>query len=111
MKICVLAVLAYRNSFILFNQLISNDNCLRLFLACGRKEMKKKKPIKSKRKTYDLFDHKSVFQNECHAKELHILTTLWSRCCKVLPFFQLFRQDFSFEISLLIMKNTVTKRH
>ena len=111
MKICVLAVLAYRNSFILFKLLILNDNCLRLFLACGRKEMKKKKPIKSKRKTYDLFHQKTVFQNECHAKELHILTTLSSRCCKVLPFFQLFQQDFSFEISLLTMKNTVTKRH
>ena len=102
MKICVLAVLAYRNSFILFKLLILIDNCLRLFLACGRKEMKKKKPIKSKRKTYDLFQQKTVFQNECHAKELHILTALSSRCCKVLLFFQLFQQDFSFEISLSV---------
>ena len=61
MKICVLAVLAYRNSFILFKLLILNDNCLRLFLACGRTEMKKEKPIKSKRKTYDLFHQKTVF--------------------------------------------------
>ena len=37
--------------------------------------MKKKKPIKSKRKTYDLFHQKTEFQNECHAKEWHILTT------------------------------------
>jgi len=33
-------------------------NCLRLFLACRRKEMKKKKPIKSKRKTHDVFHQK-----------------------------------------------------
>ena len=52
------AVLAYCNSFILFKLLILNDNCLRLFLACRRKEMKKKKPIKSKRKTHDVFHQK-----------------------------------------------------
>ena len=34
--------------------------------------MKKKKRIKSKRETYDLFHRKTAFQNECHAKELHI---------------------------------------
>ena len=34
--------------------------------------MKKKKLIKSKRKTYELFHQKTAFQNECHAKELHI---------------------------------------
>ena len=73
--------------------------------------MKKKKPIKSKRKTYDLFHQKTVFQNECQVKELHILTTLSSCCGKVLSFFQRFAQDFSFEISLLTMNNTVTKRH
>ena len=109
MKVCVLAVLAYRSSSILFKLLILNDNCLRL--ACGRKEMKKKKPVKGKRKTYHLFHQKTVFQNECHAKELHILTTLSTRCCKVFPIFQLFQQNFSFEISLLTVKNTLSKRH
>ena len=100
MKICVLAVLAYRNSFILFKLLKLNDNCLRLFLACGRTEMKKKKPIKSKRKTYDLSHQKIVFQNECHAKELHILTTLSSRCLRFFLFWTfsagVFVWDFSF---------------
>ena len=34
--------------------------------------MKKKKPIKNKKKSYDLFHQKTAFQNECHAKEFHI---------------------------------------
>ena len=65
-KMCVLAVLAYRNSFI--NDKVNHSN---IFLAVDKK-MKKKKPIKSKRKTYDLFQQKTAFQNESHAKELHI---------------------------------------
>ena len=81
------AVLAYCNSFILFKLLILNDNCLRLFLACGRKEVKKTKPIKSKRKTYDLSHQKTVFQNEYHAKEP---CTFWQHYCLVVVRFFLF---------------------
>ena len=105
MKMCVLAVLAYRNSFI--NDKVNRSN---IFLACRKKKMKTEKPIKSKRKTYDLFHRKTAFQNECHAKD-DIRTTLSFRCCKVVSFFQRFQQDFSFENSLLTMNNTVTKRH
>ena len=41
------------------------------FLPVEKKNLKKK-PIKSKEITYDLFHQKTAFQNECHAKELHI---------------------------------------
>ena len=84
------------------------------FLPLEKKKLKKKKkPIKSKRKTY-LFHQKTAFQNKVTQKSCtfrDILTTLLSRGCKVLSFFQRFQQDFSFENSLLTMNNTVTKRH
>ena len=78
-----------------------NANCLRLFRGCRRKEMKKKKPIKSKRKTYDLSHQKTVFQNEYHAKEP---CTFWQHYCLVVVRFFLFSTfpagffvwDFSF---------------
>ena len=43
-----------------------------IFFLPVEKKMKKEKPIKSKRKTYELFHQKTAFQNECHAEELHI---------------------------------------
>ena len=85
---CVLAVLAYRNSVI--NDKVNHSN---IFLAFRKKKLKKKKkPIKSKRKTYDLFHQKTAFQNEVTQKSCtfhDILTTLLSRGCKVLSFFRL----------------------
>ena len=60
---CLLAVLAYRNSFI--NDKVNHSN---IFLA-GRKKKETNQELK---KTYDLFHQKTTFQTECHAKELHI---------------------------------------
>ena len=89
------AALAYCNSFILFKLLILNDNCLRLFLACRKKEMEKKKPIKSEKKTLATFFTKIRIPKRISRKRaLHILTTLLSRCCKVLPFFNFFSRIF-----------------
>ena len=110
MKKCVLAVLAYRNSFI--NDKVNHSN---IFLACRKKiEKKKRNQSRVKAKLTTFFTKKphsktNVTQKSCTFHD--ILRTLLSRCCKVLSFFQRFQQDFSLKNSLLTMNSTVTKRH
>ena len=83
-KMCVLAVLAYRNSFI--NDKVNHSN---IFLACRKKnEEKETNQVKEKLTTF--FTKKphsktKVTQKSCTFQD--ILTTLLSRCLKVLSFF------------------------
>ena len=106
MKMCVLTVLAYRNSFI--NDKVNHSN---IFLARRKKNEKKRNQSRVKKKLTTFLTKKphsktNVTQKSCTFHD--ILTTLLSRCCKVLSFFQRFQQDFWFENSLLTMNNTVT---
>ena len=85
MKMCVLAVLAYRNLFI--NDKANHSN---IFLAC-RKKKRKRNQSRVKEKLTTFFTKNShsktnVTQKSCTFHD--ILTTLSSRCCKVRSFFQ-----------------------
>ena len=83
-----------------------------IFFLPVEKKMKTEKPIKSKRKTYDLFHQKTALQNECHAKDdIRITFKYRFVVVRLFLFFQRFQQDFSFQNSLLTTNNTVTKRH
>ena len=84
------------------------------FLPVEKKKRKKKNQSRVKEKFTTFVTKKphsktNVTQKSCTFHD--ILTTLLSRRCKVLSFFERFQQDFSFENSLLTMNNTVTKRH
>ena len=98
-KIGVLAVLAYGNSFIHFKLLVMTIVYVFL-LSVEETKWRKRNQSRVKEKPTTFFTKKTVFQNECNAKELHILTTLSSRCCKVLPFLnfssRIFRLRFFF---------------
>ena len=87
-----------------------NANCLRLFLACRRKEMKKKKPIKSKRKTHDVFHQKpysktNVTQKSSPFLQLYRFVVLRCSPWAVVRFFLL----STFENYFLTMKNSYHK--
>ena len=108
-KMCVLAVLAYRNSFI--NDKVNHSN---IFLA-WRKKMKKKRNQSRVKRNLRPFSPKNRIPNRMSRKRVAHSMTFWQHFSLVVVrfflFFQRFQQDFWFENSLLTMNNTVTKRH
>ena len=81
MEMCVLAVFAYRNSFIHFKLLIMPIAYLRLFLACRRKEMKKKR-VNEKLTT---FFTKNRISKRMSRKGVALSDNMFTMgCCKVL---------------------------
>ena len=76
------------------------------FLPVEEKKRRKRNQSRVKEKLTTFFT-KTVLQKECHAKELHILTTLSFRCSPwaVVRFFLL----STFENSFLTMKNSYHK--
>ena len=87
-KMCLLAVLAYRNSFI--NDKVNHSN---IFLA-GRKKKETNQELKKLTTFFTKKPHSkpNVTQKSCTFHD--ILTTLLSRCCKVLSFFSTFSAGF-----------------
>ena len=92
-KMCLLAVLAYRNSFI--NDKVNHSN---IFLA-GRK---KKKPIKSK-KNLRPFSPKNRIPNRMSRKRVAHSMTFWQHYCLVVVRFFLFFNVFSRIFGLRIL--------